>query len=176
MKVLVVTDMQNDFIDGSLANKDAEGTVGKIANYIVSFKGLVIFTQDTHNANYLETKEGKHLPIVHTIVNSQGWKINDIIMKAAINNSNIAIEYIYKTTFAAGSRIAEYIKRNVQTVEQIEFCGTRTEICVISCALSTMEHFPETEIIVHKDLCSGTTKEAHEAALKVMQSCQIQVV
>ncbi len=176
-KVLVVVDMQNDFIDGSLKNVAAQAIVPKIADYVSSFKGLIVFTRDTHRENYLETREGKHLPIPHCIAQTEGWQINKEIIAAARRNEKARVMIVDKPTFSAGADLSRAIKIVCgEYVKSIEFCGTCTDICVISNALSMVREFTASDIIVHKDLCAGLTEEKHNAALEVMRSCQIEVV
>lgn len=176
-KVLVVVDMQNDFIDGSLKNVAAQAIVPKIADYVSSFKGLIVFTRDTHRENYLETREGKHLPIPHCIVKTEGWQINKEILDAARSNGQARVMIVDKATFSAGTSLSRTIKMACgEYVESIEFCGTCTDICVISNALAMIGEFTASDIIVHKDLCAGLTKEKHNAALEIMRSCQIEVI
>ncbi len=176
-KVLVVVDMQNDFIDGALANEAAQAIVPKIADYISRFKGLVVFTRDTHHKNYLDTREGKHLPIPHCIARTQGWQVNAEILKAAQDNPKVCTIFVDKQSFSAGTDLFRAISnRWGEDIESIELCGTCTDICVISNALELIGDFRDGEIIVHESMCAGLTKEKHEAALEVMRSCQIGVV
>ena len=176
-KVLVAVDMQNDFIDGPLSNKAAQDIVPKIAKYISKFEGLVVFTRDTHGLNYLDTREGKHLPIPHCIAQTQGWQVNAEILKAAKDNRKVRTIFVDKQTFSAGTSLFTAIYSIYgKDIESIELCGTCTDICVISNALSLIGSFRTGEIIVHESLCAGLTEEKHKAALEVMRSCQIEVV
>lgn len=176
-KVLVVVDMQNDFIDGSLSNAAAQAIVPKIARYVAKFDGLIVFTRDTHETNYLETKEGKHLPIPHCIAQTDGWQINETIFKAAKSNKKARLITLNKPTFSAGASLYTAIHSvYAKDIEAIEICGTCTDICVVSNALSLVSGFKDTEIIVHESMCAGLTAEKHNAALEVMRSCQIEVV
>ena len=173
MKVLVVVDMQNDFIDGSLANDAAKAIVPKIKNFIKEFDGPVIFTLDTHREDYLQTYEGKHLPIEHCIEDTEGWKINYELAEAGVAKKN-GYALVYKPTFSGASEIAPYIQRftNTSELKELHFVGTCTDICVVSNVLGLKEYFPETDFIVHADMCAGLTVEKHNAALEVMRSCQ----
>lgn len=175
-KVLVVVDMQNDFIDGSLANPMAQTIVHKVAKYVSTFKGLIVFTRDTHDEDYLNTREGKHLPVPHCIALTDGWQINEKIYEAAENNPNAEILRVNKSTFSAGSPLYAAIKTKCEFPDEIQICGTCTDICVVSNALSLVGSFVKANIVVLADLCAGLTKEKHEAALEVMRSCQIEVI
>lgn len=175
MKVLVVVDMQNDFIDGSLANPMAQAIVQKVANYVSTFEGLIVFTRDTHYDDYLNTREGKKLPIPHCIKLTDGWNINKDIYKVALKNRKAKVVNIDKSTFSAGTQLAVAIKSECEFPDEIQICGTCTDICVVSNALALVTLFDEANIVVLADLCAGVTKEKHEAALEVMRSCQIEV-
>lgn len=175
-KVLIVVDMQNDFIDGALANPSAQAIVTKVAKYVSKFEGLIVFTRDTHHDNYLSTREGKYLPIPHCIHQTAGWQINEKIYKAASDNKKARVVVLDKTHFSAGNSITVAIRTIYSDVAEIELCGTCTDICVVSNALNISTCFRDAKITVHKDLCAGLTKEKHEAALEVMRSCQIEVV
>lgn len=167
--VLIVIDMQNDFISGTLANPAAEAIVPKLASFIKTFPGWVYATKDTHLENsYPMTKEGQNLPILHCIYGTHGWQLNDKIDKAMIIHENGS--HVQKSTFAFGSWYALIDK---DEVDNIYITGTCTDICVISNAMMLKAQFPETNIIVLKDLCAGTSPEAHEIALKAMAQCQI---
>lgn len=174
--VLVAVDMQNDFIDGSLANPLAQAIVKKVAKYVAKFEGLIVFTRDTHNKDYLETREGKHLPVPHCIAQTDGWNINSEIYKAADNNKKARVIIVNKSTFGAGTSLYVGIKTIFEKPDEIQFCGTCTDICVVSNVLGTIGNFKEAKITVLKDLCAGLTKEKHKAAIEVMQSCQVEVI
>ena len=177
-KALIVVDMQNDFITGNLANPDAQKIVNPIADFIRSWDGQLIFTFDTHEDNYLNTQEGKKLPIKHCICGTRGWLYDKEIENARIakakegcNNINI----LFKPSF--GSVLWKEIlgKPNKCKYSEIHLCGTCTDICVVSNALIIKAMYPETPIKVYANLCAGSTKEKHEAALQIMESCQIEV-
>lgn len=179
MKVLVVVDMQKDFIDGSLANVAAQEIIEPIADYIKSFAGPIIFTQDTHQNDYLETYEGKNLPVEHCIQFTEGWTVNQKLIDAARQNVEKSHwDYFTKPTFGYATQLSNKIYKMVEgkEVNQIEFVGTCTDICVISNVLGLKEHMPDVDIIVHGNMCAGLNREAHDAALLVMKSCQVKVV
>ena len=174
-KVLIVVDMQNDFIDGTLKNPDALAIAKNLANFISQWHGHIIFTRDTHDENYLETQEGKKLPIKHCIVDTSGWEVNQTIFNAAANNENATIDIIDKPTFGAGLILYNAVNK-LKNVNDIVVCGTCTDICVVSNALELKTFFPKANVSVLSELCAGLTKEKHEAALEVMRSCQIEVL
>ena len=171
MKILIVVDMQNDFIDGSLANPAAQKIIPEMVGFIKQFN-KVIFTRDTHEVNYLETAEGKSLPIKHCIRKTDGWNIRRELEDAALDSPNMKyIGYIDKPTFG-------YMdwKLNLNYDDEIVMVGTCTDICVISNALILKAKYPENKITVVGHLCAGLTEEKHKAALNVMRSCQIEVL
>ena len=170
MKILIVVDMQNDFVTGSLANPAAQAIVPKIAKKIDQYlkKGYrVIFTRDTHSADYLETPEGKNLPIPHCIYGTWGWVV--------VNELNHPeCKHIDKSTF--GYKYWEYeIYNGNGEIENIELVGTCTDICVISNALLLKTVYPNIPISVDSSCCAGLSPTKHEAALETMRSCQINV-
>ena len=167
--LLVVVDMQNDFITGALANPEGQKIVGKIAEFIYDFPGKVVYTADTHYDNYLKTQEGKRLPIPHCHVGSEGWAIVPEIGRAL--EARNATNFI-KSSF--GSRVlAKFVQSHFY--EEVYFVGVCTDICVISNAMLCKAYAPETRIVVLKDMCAGVTPESHEIALKAMQACQIDI-
>ena len=179
LKILVVVDAQNDFITGSLANKDAEAVIPNIVKKIDEFNGDAIFyTKDTHKEDYLETKEGKNLPFEHCIESSWGWQIEPSVSLAIVHklHTSMHVERVIKYTFGS-TVLPEKLAFFANGLEMdIEFIGFCTDICVVSNALMTKARFYETaDISVDSSCCAGTTPENHEAALKVMNSCQIKV-
>lgn len=179
MKFLIVVDMQKDFISGSLANDAAEEIVPLLADYIKEFHGNIIFTQDTHQIDYLEKYEGKHLPVEHCIQYTEGWVVDQRLIDAARNNVDSSKwMYFTKPTFGYAEKLAQNIRAMAagNDIQQIEFTGTCTDICVISNVLGLKEHFPDVDIIVHGNLCAGLSRETHDAALTVMKSCQVKIV
>ena len=174
MKALIVVDMQNDFIYGSLANPAAQAIVDNVAREIEYFDGNVILTKDMHYENYLSTQEGKKLPIEHCKFKTRGWFIPKILAEAGIRHDNCGRGYtkvLHKETFGF-TKWDQYLSTNY---DEIYICGTCTDICVISNALIIKAMYPEMKITVLKDLCAGSTPEKHEAALEVMRSCQIDI-
>lgn len=171
-KLLVVVDMQTDFIDGSLGTDEAKNIVSKVSEKISSWDGDIVCTMDTHEANYLKTREGLRLPIEHCIHNSDGWQINDRIC-VAIKTTKKKVSIFQKETFGS-VELATYIKK--EQYKHIEFVGLCTDICVISNAILTKAFMPEADIVIDASCCAGVTPESHNNALSAMKMCQIDVV
>ena len=174
MKTLIVIDMQNDFISGALANAEAEKTVAKTVSLVSKWEGEIIFTRDTHGDNYIQTEEGKNLPVPHCIKDTDGWQIRKEIYDAALKNKKATVKTVDKPSFGAGTLLYKAVISD-EVPEKITFTGTCTDICVISNALILKSFLTETPMSVIEDLCSGVTAEKHRAAIDVMQSCQIAV-
>jgi len=180
MKILVVVDMQNDFIDGSLKNPETKAIVGNIVNKIKAHEdkgNFILVTRDTHYDDYLQTQEGKKLPVPHCIINTLGWDINDQIKNALKDHENVV--YIDKNTFGS-INLADFIKEKGEAHPEekieVEMVGVCTDICVVSNALITKAFLPEVEITVDSSCCAGITPESHEAALTTMKMCQINII
>lgn len=186
MKVLVLVDYQNDFIDGALGTPEAQAIVPKVVDKLNNYEDkrntLVLFTKDTHYGNYMDTLEGKMLPVPHCIEGTPGWSINREIKNAVKNNrflsyssTEIIKSRVYKNTF--GSDVLQKLFINHKNeIEEVEFCGLCTDICVISNVLMARMVLPDVKIAVDASCCAGVTPEKHLAALEVMKSCQIEVV
>ena len=169
MKILIVIDMQNDFIDGSLGTKEAVAIVENVAKKIEKARAdgqMVVFTCDTHQSNYLETQEGKNLPVVHCIEGTEGWKISS---KLPVKDSKV----FTKPTFGS-LELADFVA-TLKDLEEIEIVGLCTGICVISNALILKAKLPEVKITVDSDCCACVTPESHITALNAMMLCQINV-
>ena len=170
-KVLVVVDMQKDFVDGSLGTKEAVAIVNAAVEKVKNFDGNVIFTRDTHTDHYMETQEGKNLPVVHCIKGTEGW---EIIPELKVLCEEKQCKCYDKPTF--GSRaLAEDLKNLYEAgeLESVELIGICTDICVVSNALMIKAFMPELPMSVDSSCCAGVTPEKHEAALETMRSCQI---
>ena len=169
-KILIVVDMQNDFIDGALGTKEAVAIVPKVEEKIRNFDGEVFFTRDTHETYYLETQEGKNLPVKHCIRDTEGWQIRKEIADL------ISTEPIIKETFGS-SRLPERIRTlsDQEAIESITLVGLCTDICVISNAMVLKAFFPELPIHVDASCCAGVTRESHLQALEAMKVCQMLV-
>lgn len=169
MKILVVVDMQNDFIDGALGTKEAVAIVPNVIEKIKNFDGdKIIFTRDTHEENYMETQEGKNLPVPHCIRGTKGWELNPEI--EALRKEDA----IDKPSFGS-MELASYLKE-LENVESVEFIGLCTDICVISNVMITKAALPEVPVIVDASCCAGVTPESHTNALAAMKMCQVQIV
>ena len=172
-KILIVVDMQKDFVDGALGSKEAVSIVGNVVKKIEGFDGDIIVTYDTHTENYMETQEGKKLPVPHCIKGTDGWKLDKNVQKALENKEYKVIE---KPTFGSVG-LAEYIKENYNPDEiEIELIGLCTDICVVSNALLMKANFLETKVSVDATCCAGVTPESHNASLLTMKMCQVEVV
>jgi len=171
-KILLVIDMQNDFIDGSLGTNEAVKIVNNVINKIKKYPSENVFaTKDTHEENYLATREGMHLPVEHCIRGTDGWDINSEIKKL-ITASNI----FEKGTFGS-VKLVEKIREIAATEDiSIEIVGLCTDICVVSNALLIKAYLPEIDITVDSSCCAGVTPTKHEASLETMRSCQINVI
>ena len=169
--ILIVVDMQNDFIDGTLGTKEAVAIVPKVEEKVRNFDGEVFFTRDTHETYYLETQEGKNLPVKHCIRDTEGWQIRkelDALRKT---------EPIDKETFGSTDLAGELVILNEdQGIGSITLVGLCTDICVISNALLIKASLPEVPICVDATCCAGVTLESHENALKAMEACQIRII
>jgi nicotinamidase-related amidase len=174
-RFLIVVDMQNDFIDGSLGTPEAQGIVPAVVDRVGKAREdgeTVIATMDTHEENYLDTREGRYLPVRHCIRGTEGWRIRPEVAK--LLGGCVSLE---KPTF--GSMNLFGLIHQISGGEKelaIELVGLCTDICVISNALILKTAFPEADIIVRRNCCAGSTPEKHEAALQVMASCQIDVI
>ncbi len=169
-KILVVVDMQNDFVTGSLGSTDAEKIVPAVVKKVQEWDGRVIFTQDTHGKDYMNTHEGKNLPVEHCIKDTWGWEIIDELKNPeAMKDAQI----FEKGTFGS-TDLAKFLAEC--DPESIEFIGLCTDICVVSNALMARAFLPEIDITVDQACCAGVTPEKHEASLETMRSCQINVI
>jgi nicotinamidase-related amidase len=168
MKILVVVDMQNDFIDGALGTAEAQAIVPYVKEAIEQFDGKVLFTRDTHFEDYMQTEEGKHLPVPHCIKDSAGWQIRTELDELRKTQA------IDKITFGS-KELIDVIARE-SDVENITFMGLCTDICVISNAMLVKAFYPEIPLYVDARGCAGVTPESHKNALSAMKMCQITVV
>lgn len=169
MKVLVVVDMQNDFVDGVLGTESAQAIVPAVKAKIDEYRtagNTVIFTRDTHGENYMQTQEGKKLPVEHCIKGTDGWEIISQLDTA----DSIIVD---KPTFGS-YELVDVI--NGIDVESIELIGVCTDICVISNAMLLKAKFLETPIIIDSACCAGVTVDSHNVALEAMKACQIEIL
>lgn len=175
-KLLLVIDMQNDFISGSLGTKEACDIVPNVVKKIDSYQKNnlpVYFTLDNHDCNYLETLEGQNLPIIHCVYGTEGYQLCDEIAK--IITSFDTSKVYNKHTFGSVT-LSRMLEEYAQTLSEIEIVGVATNICVISNALLLAAHLPKTQITIDASCCAGTTPEMHLMALNVMKSCQMAVI
>ena len=170
MKVLAIIDMQKDFIDGALGTKEAIAIVPKVAARLAQARvdgETVVFTRDTHHADYLSTQEGRKLPVPHCLEGTDGWQIDAAL---AVEDAPV----FDKPGFGSPALI-EYL-RSLPALEGVEFIGLCTDICVITNAMMTKGALPEVPLSVRADCCAGVTAQSHETALQAMRMCQISIV
>ena len=168
MKYLIVVDMQNDFIDGALGSAEAVAILPHVKEKIENFDGQILFTRDTHEANYLSTQEGRNLPVEHCIKGTDGWQIHpslEVLRKT---------DAIDKPTF--GSIALVHLLQQKKDIESVELIGLCTDICVISNAMLIKAAFPEVPVTVDAKCCAGVTPASHQNALDAMKMCQIKII
>lgn len=172
-KLLIVVDMQKDFVDGALGSAEAVAIVDNVVDKIENFDGDIIATYDTHFENYMETQEGKYLPVPHCIKDTDGWKLDEKVQAALDKKEYKTIE---KLTFGS-TELPQYIKENYDTDNlEIELVGLCTDICVVSNALLMKANFLNAVVSVDASCCAGVTVDTHNAALATMKMCQINVI
>ena len=167
MRFLIVVDMQNDFISGSLGSSEAQAIVPRVVRKVASFQGTVVFTRDTHTEEYLSTQEGKNLPVLHCVKGTDGWQICKEL-------APYAQHVVDKGAF--GSIDLPAYLGTLGDVEEVELCGLCTDICVISNAMLLKSAYPETTMKVDASCCAGVTEERHNTALSAMRAVQIQIL
>ncbi len=168
-KLLVVIDMQNDFVTGTLGSKDAENIVDNVKAKIEEYRANnfpIIFTRDTHFENYLETQEGRNLPVVHCVKGTEGHEI--------INELDVTGAEIFDKPSFGSLELSEKIAMG--NYDEIELCGLCTDICVVSNAIILKAKLPETKVTVDEKCCAGVTVESHNAAITTMKMCQVNVI
>lgn len=168
-KLLIVVDMQNDFVSGSLGSGDAAAIVENVVEKVKkaeSEKEDIIFTRDTHGEDYLNTQEGRHLPVVHCVKGTKGWEIVDELLP-------YVKEVVDKPTFGS-LELAEKVRAKGYT--DIEVVGLCTDICVVSNVMILKAVMPEAVITVDSRCCAGVTKESHQSALDTMKMCQAEII
>ncbi len=167
--VLIVVDMQKDFIDGALGTNEATSIVNNVIDKIKNFDGEKIFTRDTHYDNYMDTQEGKNLPVKHCIKDSEGWNIEKEIDSLRTDDMKV----FDKPTFGS-VELAKYLSSN-EGIESVTLIGLCTDICVISNAMLIKAFMPEVKVVVDASCCAGVTPDSHNNALEAMKMCQIEV-
>ncbi|MBQ9530473.1 MAG: cysteine hydrolase [Eubacterium sp.] len=172
-KFLIVVDMQNDFVDGALGTKEAESIVDNVVCEIENFNGKIFATYDTHYEDYLQTSEGKKLPVEHCIKDTDGWQLNSAVEEALNKKGFISV---IKNTFGSVD-LPKLIKEEAGNDDfSVELIGLCTDICVVSNALLLKANFSEKDICVKENCCAGVTPDAHNCALVTMRSCQIDII
>ena len=167
MKYLIVVDMQNDFTTGALGSSHAAAIIPKVLEKVKSFDGSVIFTRDTHGTDYMDTQEGRKLPVMHCVKGTNGWEICDAL-KTYVKT------VVDKITFGS-MELPGILASFGEPVEEITLCGLCTDICVISNAMILKAAFPEVKITVDASCCAGVTMESHRTALNAMSAVQIEI-
>lgn len=168
--ILIVVDMQNDFIDGALGTAEAVAIVPKVAEKVRGFKGTVIFTRDTHGENYMQTQEGRNLPVPHCIKGSRGWEVCPALEPL---RTGLTID---KPTFGSAELGKELLEIDTkEPVGSITLVGLCTDICVISNAMIAKAFLPEVPVTVDAACCAGVTPESHRNSLSAMKMCQVRI-
>ncbi len=170
--ILIVVDMQNDFVDGVLGSPEAVGILPAVVDKIKNHEGKIIFTRDTHGEDYMDTREGKYLPVPHCIKETRGWGIKDEVWAAAEGKADVSV--IDKPTFGS-TELSECLLdfSDGHALGQVTLIGVCTDICVISNAMLIKAALPEIDVAVDAACCAGVTPESHENALSAMAACQI---
>jgi len=167
-KLLVVVDMQNDFVNGVLGTKEAQNIVNGIADYAKNFDGDIVFTRDTHKDNYMDTQEGKKLPVKHCVKGTDGWQI---VPELDTTNRTIFDKPAFGS-IALGGWLASLQK----PYDEIYFCGVCTGICVLSNVAIVKAYCPETEVKVIESLCACVTPDTHKTAIDAMRTFQVDII
>lgn len=170
MQILIVVDMQNDFVEGALGSSEAQAIVANVVRKIRSFPGKILYTQDTHEGDYLKTQEGANLPVPHCIRGTWGWRLHSSVEALCREKP------LEKNTFGS-ARLGSFLEElnRQETIESVELVGLCTDICVISNALLTKAFLPEAVVSVDASCCAGVTPQSHQRALEAMRTCQIQI-
>lgn len=176
-ELLAVIDMQNDFISGALGTKEAQEIVPNVCRKIESWQGDIIMTRDTHTEEYMDTAEGKMLPIPHCICQTDGWQINEDVLNSYAKTKSAESGHFFtivdKPTF--GSTVLAFWAE-MRNYDRVVICGLCTDICVLSNAMLLRAALPEAEIIVDASCCAGVTPASHKAALDAMAPCNIKII
>ena len=182
MKVLIIIDMQNDFLTGTLGTAEAQGIISNVIKRINESKDdMIIFTQDTHHDNYLTTPEGIKLPVEHCIKGTHGWEIHEEILNAWKENKNTIIipdikNNSFKKPIFGSTDLVKFLEGMKEKIGEIELIGVCTDICVVSNAIMIKNTLPDIRIVVDARCCAGVTPQSHREALNIMRMCQIDVL
>lgn len=182
MKILVVVDMQNDFISGSLGTKEAQAIVPKVVQKIKEWDGYITVTEDMHGEDYLNTQEGRKLPVEHCILDTQGQKLEKNVEEVLAERSEDIYGMYFKNTFGSYDFALDMLELKKEweeegkSIDEIQFIGVCTGICVISNALLIKAFLPEVKISVDAFCCACVTPESHKRALETMKLCQIEII
>lgn len=173
-KVLIVVDMQNDFVYGCLGTEEARKIVPKVVKKIREFDGKILYTMDTHGEDYLKTQEGRNLPVEHCIIETEGWEVINEIKSI----SRMEKDFVFQKGTFGSKQLAETLleQNQKEPIRTIELIGVCTDICVISNAILIKAFLPETEVLVDAACCAGVNPDSHKNALKAMAACQIKVI
>ena len=172
-KFLIVVDMQRDFVDGALGSPEAAAIVPNVVRKLEGFDGEIVATFDTHRENYMDTSEGKKLPVPHCVGGTPGWALDSAVAAALERKGFTAVE---KPTFGSTALPGVLREKAGEEDFSVELVGLCTDICVVSNALLLKAHFPEKQIRVDASCCAGVTPKSHEAAIATMASCQIDIL
>lgn len=173
-KCLAIIDVQNDFVDGSLGTSKAQAMLPSLVEYASAFEGRIVFTKDTHFSNYLETPEGKALPVKHCIKGTHGWELASALSDLALKRHC----RIYEKKVFGSVKLARDLKSLYEhgKIDEVELCGLCTDICVIANAVLIHTLCPKLPLLVNSKCCAGVTPQKHQSALDVMASLQIKVI
>ena len=173
-KVLAVIDIQKDFVSGSLGSKEAAEMMPAVCRFAEGFEGEVVYTLDTHYEDYMDTQEGKNLPVMHCIKGTEGWMIEDGLKEILEKKKAVAFE---KPTFTS-KELAEYLEaeNKKEKIDEIVLIGLCTDICVVSNALTIKGFLPETQLTVVEELTEATSREMKAKTLDVLRCCQVKIV
>lgn len=175
-RVLIVVDMQNDFVSGTLGTPEAQAIEPKVCDKIRQFDGEILYTLDSHTEDYLNTQEGKRLPVPHCIIETEGWLPTPAVWEAlGSRNATCEANLLAKNAFGDLDLPPRIRERFDSAPDEIVLVGLCTDICVISNAMLLKSAFPETRIVVDAACCAGGTPEAHQTALNAMRPCQIDI-
>lgn len=178
-KVLVVVDMQRDFVNGALGTKEAATIVPKVVEKINEFNGIICVTYDTHTEDYLNTQEGKNLPIVHCVEYSDGWVLTPPVYDALKERSDTKPWTSFRKSTFGSIELAYWLWKRMEdeeeSIDEVIIVGLCTDICVISNAILIKTFLPEIKVTVDAACCAGVTPESHNKALSVMKMCQINI-